>query len=89
MRWKVCFKTIIYSTSSLFIMSDIKFKIFYILYVNNQEHFLVPNHRIKNISGASFAGFYYICYDRCTDTIMGFYFHQVCIVKIQKNKIIK
>jgi len=46
------------------------------IFMRWKEHFLVPNHRIKNITGASFAGFYYICYDRCSDTIMGFYFHQ-------------
>ena len=41
-----------------------------------KEHFLVPDHRVKNISGASFAGFYYIMYDRVTDLITGFYYHE-------------
>ena len=41
-----------------------------------QEHFLVPDHRIKSISGASFAGFYYICVQKSTQTILGLYFHQ-------------
>jgi len=26
-----------------------------------KEKFLVPDHRVKDINGASFAGFYYIC----------------------------
>ncbi|KAI0093669.1 vacuolar import and degradation protein-domain-containing protein [Irpex rosettiformis] len=28
-----------------------------------KEKFLVPNHRVQDISGASFAGFYYVCVD--------------------------
>ena len=30
----------------------------------SQEHFLVPDHRIVSILGASFAGFYYCVYER-------------------------
>ncbi|KAJ3332028.1 hypothetical protein HDU91_003189 [Kappamyces sp. JEL0680] len=41
-----------------------------------QEHFLVPDHKIKSISGASFAGFYYIVFQKSTATIQGIYFHQ-------------
>jgi len=41
-----------------------------------KEHFLVPDHRIVSIAGASFAGFYYICYKRETAAIEGYYFHQ-------------
>ncbi|KAJ3399303.1 hypothetical protein CcCBS67573_g03314 [Chytriomyces confervae] len=41
-----------------------------------KEHFLVPDHKIKTISGASFAGFYYIAYQKSTESITGFYFHQ-------------
>ena len=41
-----------------------------------KEHFLVPDHRIRTIAGASFAGFYYICFQRSTGTISGFYYHQ-------------
>ena len=29
-----------------------------------KEHFLVPDHRIVSIPGASFAGFYYCVYER-------------------------
>ncbi|RUS23779.1 vacuolar import and degradation protein-domain-containing protein, partial [Jimgerdemannia flammicorona] len=45
------------------------------LFMRWKEHFLVPDHRVNNIDGASFAGFYYICYQRSTGTITGFYFH--------------
>ncbi|KAI8906923.1 vacuolar import/degradation protein Vid24 [Gorgonomyces haynaldii] len=46
------------------------------VYMRWKEHFLVPDHKIKTISGASFAGFYYICYQKSTRQIMGLYFHQ-------------
>jgi glucose-induced degradation protein 4 len=46
------------------------------LYMRWKEHFLVPDHKIKNINGASFAGFYYICFDKKNGTIEGIYFHQ-------------
>jgi len=39
-----------------------------------KEHFLVPNHKIQHVHGASFAGFYYICYRKSTATIEGFYY---------------
>ncbi|CAF0721465.1 unnamed protein product [Brachionus calyciflorus] len=41
-----------------------------------KELFLVPDHTIKDISGASFAGFYYICFEKSTSTIDGFYYHR-------------
>ncbi|KAJ3110681.1 hypothetical protein HDU96_006361 [Phlyctochytrium bullatum] len=47
-----------------------------VIFMRWKEHFLVPDHRIKSISGASFAGFYYIAYQKSTDTITGFYFHE-------------
>lgn len=40
-----------------------------------KEHFLVPDHRITSISGASFAGFYYICFRKRSAAIDGYYFH--------------
>jgi hypothetical protein len=40
-----------------------------------KERFLVPDHRVNNVDGASFAGFYYICYQRSTNEIKGFYFY--------------
>jgi hypothetical protein len=41
-----------------------------------KEKFLVPDHRVDSISGASFAGFYYICYQRSTNQIRGYYFYR-------------
>jgi len=41
-----------------------------------KEHFLVPDHSIKDITGASFAGFYYICFQKSVNTIEGYYYHR-------------
>ena len=41
-----------------------------------KEQFIVPDYTIKDISGASFAGFYYICFQKSTATIDGFYYHR-------------
>jgi hypothetical protein len=41
-----------------------------------KEQFLVPDHKIRSLQGASFAGFYYICFDATTQTIEGYYYHQ-------------
>lgn len=41
-----------------------------------KEHFLVPDHTIRDISGASFAGFYYICFQKSTSCVEGYYFHR-------------
>ncbi|XP_028395536.1 glucose-induced degradation protein 4 homolog [Dendronephthya gigantea] len=41
-----------------------------------KEHFLVPDHTIKDINGASFAGFYYICFQKSTATMEGYYYHK-------------
>ncbi|XP_065580165.1 glucose-induced degradation protein 4 homolog [Artemia franciscana] len=46
------------------------------VYMRWKEHFLVPDHTIKDITGASFAGFYYICFQKSTATIEGYYFHR-------------
>lgn len=46
------------------------------VYMRWKEHFLVPDHTIKNIIGASFAGFYYICFQKSTATIEGYYYHK-------------
>lgn len=40
-----------------------------------KEHFLVPDHRVRTISGASFEGFYYICFNQIQGTVSGIYFH--------------
>ncbi|KAG9062669.1 GID complex subunit 4, VID24 [Linnemannia hyalina] len=47
-----------------------------VVFMRWKEHFLVPDHRVEGITGASFAGFYYICYNKRTGHINGYYFHQ-------------
>ncbi|KAG0267260.1 hypothetical protein BG011_007671 [Mortierella polycephala] len=47
-----------------------------VVFMRWKEHFLVPDHRVQGISGASFAGFYYICYNKATGSISGYYYHQ-------------
>lgn len=41
-----------------------------------KEHFLVPDHTIKDINGASFAGFYYICFQKSRAIMEGYYYHR-------------
>lgn len=45
------------------------------IFMRWKEHFLVPDHNIKTLTGASFAGFYYICLNKRTNTISGYYYH--------------
>jgi len=45
------------------------------IFMRWKEHFLVPDHRVRTISGASFEGFYYICFNQCHGTVSGIYFH--------------
>ncbi|KAL9100945.1 MAG: hypothetical protein Q9163_003744 [Psora crenata] len=40
-----------------------------------KEKFLVPDHKVKVISGASFEGFYYICFNQIAGAISGIYYH--------------
>ncbi|KAJ5491161.1 Glucose-induced degradation protein 4 [Penicillium diatomitis] len=40
-----------------------------------KEYFLVPDHRVRTISGASFEGFYYICFNQIEGSVSGVYFH--------------
>ena len=40
------------------------------------EQFLVPDHKVKQVSGATYSGFYYVCYHRDTNTITGYYYHK-------------
>ncbi|KAJ3415825.1 Long-chain-fatty-acid--CoA ligase 5 [Chytridiales sp. JEL 0842] len=47
-----------------------------VIFMRWKEQFLVPDHRIKSITGASFAGFYYIAFQKSTGSITGYYFHQ-------------
>lgn len=46
------------------------------VYMRWKEHFLVPDHKIRDIHGASFAGFYYICFQKSTASIDGCYYHR-------------
>lgn len=41
-----------------------------------KEHFLVPDHTIRDINGASFAGFYYICFQKSKAIMEGYYYHR-------------
>lgn len=45
------------------------------IFMRWKEYFLVPDHRVRNISGASFEGFYYICFNQVRGTVSGTYFH--------------
>ncbi|KAF2152932.1 hypothetical protein K461DRAFT_225527 [Myriangium duriaei CBS 260.36] len=45
------------------------------LFMRWKEYFLVPDHKVKTISGASFEGFYYICFNQCSGSVSGIYFH--------------
>ncbi|KAM7203416.1 glucose-induced degradation protein 4 [Naviculisporaceae sp. PSN 640] len=45
------------------------------IFMRWKEHFLVPNHRVRTINGASFEGFYYICFNQLRGEISGIYFH--------------
>ncbi|KAG0341443.1 GID complex subunit 4, VID24 [Podila horticola] len=47
-----------------------------VIFMRWKEHFLVPDHRVEGITGASFAGFYYICYNKLTGNIDGYYYHR-------------
>lgn len=40
-----------------------------------KEQFLVPDHRVTTIRGASFEGFYYICFNQVKGEVSGIYFH--------------
>lgn len=45
------------------------------IFMRWKEHFLVPDHKIKQVDGASYEGFYYICFSKRTSSINGYYFH--------------
>jgi hypothetical protein len=45
------------------------------IFMRWKEHFLVPDHTVRTISGASFEGFYYICFNQVRGTVSGIYFH--------------
>jgi hypothetical protein len=45
------------------------------IFMRWKEHFLVPDYKLKSIQGASFEGFYYICFDQLEGRVSGIYFH--------------
>lgn len=45
------------------------------VYMRWKEHFLVPDHRVRSIAGASFEGFYYATFNQVEGKISGIYFH--------------
>lgn len=45
------------------------------IFMRWKEHFLVPDHRVRTITGASFEGFYYICFNQIEGEVSGIYFH--------------
>ncbi|KAI4720321.1 hypothetical protein E4T48_03441 [Aureobasidium sp. EXF-10727] len=45
------------------------------LFMRWKEYFLVPDHKVKSITGASFEGFYYICFNQRNGSVSGIYFH--------------
>lgn len=45
------------------------------VYMRWKEHFLVPDHRVRSIAGASFEGFYYATFNQVEGQISGIYFH--------------
>ncbi|RMZ80385.1 hypothetical protein DV738_g2780, partial [Chaetothyriales sp. CBS 135597] len=45
------------------------------IFMRWKEHFLVPDHKLRSIQGASFEGFYYICLNQAEGSTSGIYFH--------------
>ncbi|KAL1879682.1 hypothetical protein VTK73DRAFT_6857 [Phialemonium thermophilum] len=45
------------------------------IFMRWKEHFLVPDHRVRTINGASFEGFYYICFNQQSGEVSGIYYH--------------
>ncbi|KAG7287671.1 hypothetical protein NEMBOFW57_007184 [Staphylotrichum longicolle] len=45
------------------------------IFMRWKEQFLVPDHRVRTINGASFEGFYYICFNQVRGEVSGIYFH--------------
>ena len=45
------------------------------VYMRWKEHFLVPDHRVRSIAGASFEGFYYATFNQVEGRVSGIYFH--------------
>ena len=46
------------------------------VYMRWKEQFLVPDHNVQDVPGWSFAGFYYVCFQKSTGAIEGYYYSQ-------------
>ncbi|XP_065899381.1 glucose-induced degradation protein 4 homolog [Dysidea avara] len=46
------------------------------IFMRWKELFLVPDHKVADISGTSYAGFYYIAFQKSTSSIEGYYYHK-------------
>lgn len=55
------------------------------IYMRWKECFLVPDHTVKSTPGASWAGFYYICFDQVNGSISGLYYHESSYLYQQLN----
>lgn len=44
------------------------------MFMRWKEQFLIPEHKVRDINGASFAGFYYISLQKSTGSVDGYYF---------------
>ncbi|KAI1430411.1 vacuolar import and degradation protein-domain-containing protein [Xylaria sp. FL1777] len=45
------------------------------IFMRWKEQFLVPDHRVNSLNGASYEGFYYICFNQKEGSVSGIYFH--------------
>lgn len=54
------------------------------LFMRWKEQFLVPDHTIERIEGASYEGFYYMFYDRAKQSLEGFYYHSADNKQLQR-----
>eukprot|EP00056_Hartaetosiga_gracilis_P007953 m.114185 g.114185 ORF g.114185 m.114185 type:complete len:192 (-) comp12813_c1_seq3:1051-1626(-) len=48
------------------------------IYMRWKERFLIPHDEEQDLRGASFEGFYFVCFDRLNGSISGFYHHDAC-----------
>lgn len=44
------------------------------IFMRWKEMFLLPDHRVQNVAGATYAGFYYIAYHVDSNTFDGYYY---------------
>lgn len=82
MRWKEHFLVSIFHEKvqvttfllqeHFFFSNDVLQLIWLLYFIYSQ----VPDHTIKDINGASFAGFYYICFTKSKGKMEGYYYHR-------------